>query len=84
MNRDGEISIYNITSTLGTAKLNNVIFDKGTYEFERDVYEYKFAVDYDVKEFNPVIEVPNGVSYTQSKTSLFVGENIITIDVSLL
>ena len=82
MNRDGEISIYNITSTLGTAKLNNVIFDKGTYEFERDVYEYKFAVDYDVKEFNPVIEVPNGVSYTQSKTSLFVGENIITIDVT--
>ena len=44
MNRDGEISIYNITSTLGTAKLNNVIFDKGTYEFERDVYEYCFEV----------------------------------------
>ena len=82
MDRNGEIYVYSISSTLGRAKLNNVIFDQGTYEFEKDVYEYTFAVDYSVKEFNPIIEVDTGINYTISNTSLVVGENIIKIDVS--
>ncbi len=82
MDRNGEIFIYTITSTLGRAKLDNVVFDKATYEFEKDVYEYTFTVDYSVKEFNPIIEASEGISYTQSNSNLIVGENIIKIDVS--
>ncbi len=82
MNREGEISIYNIKSTLGTAKLTNVIFEKGSYEFQSDVYEYDFTVSYDVKTFDPTITAPSGVNYQMTDGTLNVGENIIKIKVT--